>query len=182
LYFTDAADNAINFIQYLDLWSGFTNYYVTLYSGDDDHTQISTPVGVTVYESEDLYFVNNNIEDGAAVLVKGQAVVAQTNGELLEDLAIGSHGGWGVAVSDDYVYFTSGGANVWVYDLDDEEVSIKTNKYIEDPRGICYSDDSVYVADFARGQIIELDDDDDNESGDLWEAVEHAYALFCVNY
>jgi sugar lactone lactonase YvrE len=182
LYFTDAYDEQINLIQYIDLWSGFTNYFVTLYARDDEHAQVSTPVGVTVYESEDLYFVNNNVDNGAAVLVKGRTVVAEANGEQLEDLATASYGGWAVAVSDDYVFFTTGGANVWVYDLDDEELSIKSNKYIEDPRGICYSDDSVYVADFARGQITELDDDADDEEGELWEAVENAYALFCVNY
>jgi hypothetical protein len=182
LYFTDASDNKVNMVQYLDLWSGFTNYFVTLYAKDDDHGQVSTPVGVTVYESEDLYFVNNNVDDSAAVLVKGTAIVADTNGATLQDLAVTSYGGWGVAVSDDYVYFTTGGANVWVYDLDEEELSIKSNKYIEDPRGICYSENSVYVADYARGQVTELEDDDDHEEGDLWEAVEHAYALFCVNY
>jgi hypothetical protein len=183
LYFVDASDNTINMVSYLDLWSGFTNYYYTLYSRDDDHKTINTPVGINVFDSEDLYFVNNVVDEEAAVLNRAQAKVKGENSASIEQKVKGENGGWALAVSDDYVYFTTTDGNLWVLDRDDKsDTSIKVEGVLSDARGICYGDANVYVADFGSNKILKFDDDNDSEDGDVWTAVENPYAVYCVNY
>jgi hypothetical protein len=117
------------------------------------------------------------------VLAKADAQVKGTNTGEIKRKVEGKNGAWGVAVSDDYVYFTTEDGSLWVMDREDkDEASIKANRYLADPRGVCYGEDNVYVADYVRGQILEFDDDDDEEgSGDLWEEIKNPYAVYCVN-
>lgn len=182
VYFTEASENQINMISYLDLWAGYTNYYYTIYERDDDTTEIDTPVGISVYDSNDLYFVNNNVDNGAPVLAKTEANVKGTNSKSIKRKVEGKSGAWGVAVSEDYVYFTTAEGSLWAMDREDKfEATQKAEKFFAEARGVCYGDDDVYVADFSRGQIFQFSDDDDEESGEVWEDVERPYALYCVN-
>jgi hypothetical protein len=182
VYFTDASENKINMISYLDLWSGYTNYYYTLYERDDDTQEIDTPVGINVYDSADLYFVNNNIENGAPVLAKTDANVKGTNSKEIKRKVEGKSPAWAVAVSDDYVYFTTTEGSLWVMDREDKsEASEKASKFFAEARGVCYGDDDIYVADYSRGEIYEFSDDDDEETGNAWETIENPYAVYCVN-
>jgi hypothetical protein len=184
LYFVDATENQVNMVNYLDLWSGFTNYYYTLYSNDEDSTSyISTPVGINVIDSEDIYFVNHSPDDNAHTLMKADAKVKSNNEGQIKQKAQTKEGAWGVAVSDDYVYFTTKDAVLWVMERDDKyELTTKDSKYLEDPRGLCYGENNLYVADYKRGLVLEYDDDDDQEddSDDFLE-IEGAYAVYCVN-
>jgi hypothetical protein len=180
LYFADATENKVNIIQYLDLWSGFTNYYVTLYSRDDNNTIINAPTGISVFESTDLFIVNSEVDDGTAVLLRGSTAVSDANAELLEEITDGSYGGWAVTVSEDYVFYSTRDGNLLVYDIEDSTLTAKAQS--QTPRGLCYSDGSVYLADFEAGQITEFSEDSDEEEGEFYQAVSGAYALFCVNY
>jgi hypothetical protein len=183
LYFVDATDNSVNLIHYLDLWSGFTNYFYTLYSNDDSTSYISTPVGINVYDSEDIYFVNHEPNSEAYTLMKAEAQVKANNEGAVKQKALTAEGAWGVAVSDDYVYFTTKDGVLWVIQKEDKyELTTKDSKYLQDPRGLCYGDDNLYVADYKRGLVLEYDDDDDQEddSDDFLE-IEGAYAVYCVN-
>jgi len=187
LYFVDAYDNTINFISYLDLWSGFTNYFYTLYSRTDDHKYINIPVGISVYDSEDLYFVNNEVDEVAGVVNKAEAFTKGDNADTVQQEVKGKVGAWGLAVSEDYVHFTTTDGSLWSLDRDDKSDTVERVKgLLEDPRGLCYGDDTVYVADFAGGKIYEFDDDDDEEEEaddlDIWTAIDHPYALYCVNW
>mmetsp|Transcript_8232 Transcript_8232/g.16218 ORF Transcript_8232/g.16218 Transcript_8232/m.16218 type:complete len:774 (+) Transcript_8232:159-2480(+) len=182
LYIVDATENKLNLIQYLDLWSGFTNYYITLYSRNDNHTQVNSPVGIAVFESDDIYFVNNELEEDSAVLLRGMTVLNATNDVDLDELTTGANGAWAVAVNEDFVYYTTVDSDIVLYNIEDKEMTVKTISYIDSPRGICYSDGSIFVADFSTGIILELNDDEDEEDGELYDSVEGAYALLCVNY
>lgn len=183
LYFVDATENQVNMINYLDLWSGFTNYFYTLYSNDDENNYISTPVGINVYDSQDIYFVNHEPNEDAQTLMKTDAHVKDNNVGEYKQKALTKEGAWAVAVSEDYVYFTTKDKVLWVMEKDDKnELTTKDSKYLQDPRGVCYGDDDIYVADFERGLITKYDDDDDQEdsSSDFIE-IEGAYAVYCVN-
>mmetsp|Transcript_34412 Transcript_34412/g.60321 ORF Transcript_34412/g.60321 Transcript_34412/m.60321 type:complete len:445 (+) Transcript_34412:29-1363(+) len=183
LYFVDATENQINLINYLDLWSGYTNYFYTLYSNDDSNNYINTPVGINVYDSEDLYFVNHKPDEDAYTLMKADANVKDNNSGEYKQKALTKEGAWAVAVSDDYIYFTTKDGVLWVMDKEDKtELTTKDSKYLESPRGVCYGDDDIYVADFARGLVNKYDDDDDVEDdSDTFVEIEGAYAVYCVN-
>mmetsp|Transcript_8234 Transcript_8234/g.16221 ORF Transcript_8234/g.16221 Transcript_8234/m.16221 type:complete len:742 (+) Transcript_8234:143-2368(+) len=182
IYFTDATENQINMISYLDLWSGYTNYYYTIYERDDDTQEIDTPTGINVFDSSDLYFVNNNVENGAPVLAKAEANVKGKNSKDIKRKVEGKSGAWGVAVSDDYVFFTTQEGSLWAMDREDKSEAIeKASKFFAEPRGVCYGQNDLYVADYSRGQIYDFNDNDDEESGDVWETIEYPYAVYCVN-
>lgn len=183
LYFVDASENQVNMIVYLDLWTGFTNYYYTLYSNDDDSAYFSTPVGINVYDSQDIYIVNHVPNENAHTLIKADAQVKGNNSGQVKQKALTKEGAWGVAVSDDYVYFTTKDSVLWVMEKDDKnELTTKDSKYLVDPRGVCYGDDDIYVADFGRGLVLEYDDNDDQEdNNDDFIEIEGAYAVYCVN-
>jgi hypothetical protein len=83
----------------------------TLYSRDDDHHAINSPVAVSVYDSEDLFFVNNVVDNEAAVLNRADA--QGENSATIEQKVKGEDGGWGLAVSDDNVYFTTDSSELW---------------------------------------------------------------------
>mmetsp|Transcript_25100 Transcript_25100/g.44003 ORF Transcript_25100/g.44003 Transcript_25100/m.44003 type:complete len:441 (+) Transcript_25100:42-1364(+) len=183
LFFVDIYENKINLINYLDLWSGFTNYYYTIYSNTDDSKYLSQPIAINVYDSSDIYYVNHDPTDDIATLYKADAQVKGNNVGEIKEKAKTSEGAWSVAVSEDYVYFTTKDNVLWVMDREDkEELTTKDSKYLQSPRGVCYGDDSVYVADFSRGLVLEYDDDDDNEDdSDDFVEIDGAYAVYCVN-
>lgn len=103
LYYVDSEDNSISQVNYLDLWSGYLGQQTLLYSAQDYPGMISNPLSIDVYDSETLYFVNN--ADSATVgLLNSASVDPEDDGveiEVREDRTP-----WGVAVSDDYAYFT----------------------------------------------------------------------------
>jgi hypothetical protein len=186
LYFVDASNHSVNLISYLDLWSGFTNYYYTLYERDEDNKLINTPVGIAVYDSEDLYFVNNEVDEEAGVLNRAKAYTEGSTNSEIEQKVRGKVGAWALAVSEDYVHFISTDNSLWCLDRDDKTETVqRAEGLFMDARGICYGDGDIYVADFEAGKIYEFDDDDDDEESDdldVWTAIENPYALYCVNW
>jgi hypothetical protein len=61
------------------------------------------------------------------VLNLADAKTKYTNSEKIEAHVSGTEAGHSVAVSDDYVFFTSGN-KIYAYDIDDEEVSTKNKE------------------------------------------------------
>lgn len=59
---------------------------------------------------------------------------------------------------------------------------LKSEDFFRDPRGICYGDGDVYVADYGQGQVWYFPDND-NEDVDpkLFLQLTNAYALSCIN-
>jgi hypothetical protein len=181
LYFTDATENTVNFIDYLDLWSGYTNYYRTLYSRTDDEHDVNVPVGVNIHESEDLFFINNEVDSESAVLYKGTVSLKGSNSGSLKKQVVGDQGAWGLTVSDDFVYYTTKDGSLWAMDRDDEEEStIKANRFFVDPRGVSYCDGDVYVADYGRGIVYTFSDNEDEEKPDYFAQLEQVYGVYAV--
>jgi len=182
LYFTDATENTVNFVDYLDLWTGYTNYYRTLYSRTDDETDVNVPVGVNIHESEDLFFINNEVNSESSVLYEASVSLKGTNTGSLSKAVHGDEGAWGLAVSDDYVFYTTKEGSLWVFDRDDEEDStIKANKFFVDPRGVTYCEGDFYVADYGRGIIYSFKDNADEEKPDYFAQIKNAYGIYCVS-
>lgn len=182
LYFTDATDNTVNFVDYLDLWTGYTNYYRTLYSRTDDEHDVNVPVGVCISESEDLFFVNNEVDYESGVLYEASVSLKGANSGSLSKQANGDNGAWALGVSDDYVFYTTKDGSLWAFDRDDnDETTIKANKFFVDPRGVTYCDGDVYVADYGRGLIYSFEDSEEEEKPDYFAQIKHAYGLYCVS-
>lgn len=182
LYFTDATENTVNFVDYLDLWTGYTNYYRTLFSRTDDEHDVNKPVGVNIYDSTDLFFVNNEVDSESAVLYQASVNTKATNSGEVEKAVIGEQGAWGLAVSDDYVFYTTKDSSLCVFDRDDEDEStIKANKFFVEPRGLAYCDGDVYVADYGRGLVYTFKDSADEEKPDFFAQIKNPYALYCVS-
>ena len=178
LYFT-TENHQINIVSYLDLWSGFTNQHVSIYN--DLAGKVQYPQGIDVIGSDDIWFVNAGDTNSVhGVLNEADAKTKFLNSEEIYTRVSGDFKSWGVAASDDYVFFTAED-KVYVWDIDDEELHIK-NKEIDNPRGIAYGDNEIYVVDALDGAIYKIDaDDEDEELTDSWVKVEGAYAIFCVN-
>jgi hypothetical protein len=177
LYFTTDT-NEIHIVSYLDLWSGFTNQSNIIYNADSE--RISSPQGLSVVDSEDIWFVNGADVETVGLLNLADAKTKFANSESIETKAVGTTTGNGCAASDDYVFFTSGDV-VYAYDIDDEELKAK-NKELIRPRGIAYGDDDLYVVDRADGTIYKIDaDDEDEELAKNWVKITGAYGIFAVN-
>jgi len=59
---------------------------------------------------------------------------------------------------------------------------LKSSNFFRDPRGICYGDHDVYVADYAQGQVWYFADNKKEEvDAKLFLQLTNAYALACIN-
>jgi hypothetical protein len=178
LYFTTDT-NEINITSYLDLWAGSKNTHSVICNRDSE--RIDSPRGLSVVESEDLWFVNGADVEVVGLLNHAEANTSSTNSHTIETKAIGEYGGYGCVANEDYVYFTSG-STVYAYDIDDEEVSTK-NRALTDPRGIAWGDDDLYVVDRADGSVYRIEAcDEDEEVAKSWVRITGAYGIFAVNF
>lgn len=73
---------------------------------------------------------------------------------------------------------------MWAIDANgDKERYIKSTDFFRDPRGLCYGDGKVYVADYEKGEVYFLHDNDKvNEKPKEFVKIQGAYGLYCVNY
>jgi hypothetical protein len=177
LYFTTDS-NEIHIVSYLDLWSGFTNQSNVIYNAESE--RISSPKGISVVDSEDIWFVNGADVETVGLLNLADAKTKFANSESIETKAVGVTVGYNVVASDDYVFFTSGDT-VYAYDIDDEELKPKSRE-LHQPRGVAYGDDYLYVVDREDGTIYKIDaGDEDSELAENWIKITGAYGIFAVN-
>lgn len=181
LFFVDPSANQVNMINYLDLWSGFLNQHIVLYSAVDDLV-VSRPIAIETYEKKQVYWLNSENENSNGLLI-----TAPGRSEFMSDRrptasVRDSREPFGIAVSDDYVYYTLSDGSVWAYDREDrDQVKLKTSGVMGQPRGACYGDDHVYVADHASGTIYRMKDNGSLETPDPFIRVDGAYNVHCVN-
>ena len=182
LFFVDPSANQVNMINYLDLWSGFLNQQIVLYSAVDDLV-VSRPIAIDTYEKKKVYWLNSENQN-----TNGLLITAPGRSEFMSDRrptasVRDTREPFGMAASDDYVYYTLEDGSVWAYDRDDKDkVKMKTSGVLSQPRGVCYGDDHIYVVDHSSGTIYRMDDDGDLETPDPFIRVEGAYNIHCVNY
>jgi hypothetical protein len=178
MYYSDT--ESINVVAYLDLWGGYEGQNRTLYEGGD---LLAGPRGLDVYRSRTIYYVNSRDEDNAGLLNLAPARAGQGRIGVRE-----AREGWGVAVSQDFAYYTSGDGTVrsrqvWAYRVNGRSnLYLKTSGVLTSPRGVCYSDGRVYVADFAQGEIFRLHDSKAEETPTPFLLLEGSFALECVSH
>ena len=130
LYYVDSRANAIGKVGYLDLWAGYLGQETIVYRGEDNPNTIAGPISIDVYDSETIYFVNN--DNPAYMGLLNSAPVDPSDGdveiEVREDRTP-----WGVAVSDDYAYFTLSDGSVSVY----SGVAVQNQRYSELVPEVC---------------------------------------------
>lgn len=72
---------------------------------------------------------------------------------------------------------------MWAYRVRDRaNLYLKTSGVLSSPRGVCYSDGRVYVADSAQGQIYRFHDSRAEETPAAFLLLEDAFALECVSH
>lgn len=182
LFFVVKDLNQLNMVNYLDLWSGQKNLHYTIYDSSDQASSISAPTSLDIYEDDDIYFVNSNQGSEKGVLVYAEAESKYLNDGEIRTLVRENWAGLSVAVSEDYAYFTTDDGTLYAFDLEDEDtLYIKTQGFFGKPIGLCYGDDYVYIADYARDRIYRVDDDDDTEEPENWVKIPGPYSVHCVN-
>ena len=112
LYFTDLATNTIRMVDYLDLWSGFVNQDVALFTRDESNPAISVPVGIDVYSSDTVFWVNNQDTQNSGLIGSGPA---DTNDIDIASVTLRDEmNGLALTVSDNYIYFSNTDGSVSV--------------------------------------------------------------------
>ncbi|OMJ86512.1 hypothetical protein SteCoe_12007 [Stentor coeruleus] len=181
LYFTDVISNSIHKSTYADLYSGFINTYTVLYQPDDETIEINRPSGIEVYESEDLYFVNNADGTLYGTLNKAEAEIEETNEENINILTEESIPAWGLALGEKHAYYSLDNGNINAYHLDDRTTETVSSEFFIAPRGLCYGDGDVYVTDNGLGAIYKLDEEGEDSEPELMFFIQAVTSCFCVN-
>jgi len=183
LFFVDYLDNEINVVNYADLWAGTKNQEYSIYARTEISIPISYPVAIDVIHSTELWYVNNLNCDAYGLLNSAQADTDYLNEESIDSKVHSKYRGWGVAVGKSKLaYFSMSSGEVYAFDTVDEEKNyLKSKEFFGDPRGICYGEDKVFVADYERGVVYIMGDNEDEETPEGYVRIEGAYNVFCVN-
>lgn len=181
MYFVEAEYDSINMVSYIDLYSGFTNMNYTIYSSEPF---VSHPVALEVIDSEDIYFVNHYNGDEVGSVNRADAATEFINSGEVDILVKNNYRTWGLAHTEENLVFYSmdTGEIMVVDDNDPDDINLKCEDLLSKPRGMCYGDGHVYLAEYEIGNIWKFRDNDKEEKPDLFIGLQGAYAVFCVNY
>ena len=140
LYFSvsDTDVSLIGFVNYLDLWSGLKNEFVTLYSGPDELVQSPTDLAT----SPDLYLFWVN-EDGEVVRAPGRYVLGKSP-EVVSSSTLS------LAVSTTTVFLASTNGSISVLN----STETQPQEDVGSPRAMCTAEEQVYVADTDTGKLL----------------------------
>lgn len=180
MYFLEAEYDSINIISYLDLYSGFTNMNYTIYSSEP---YVSYPVALQVEDSEDIYYANLYNGDEVGSINRADAYTEYINGGEVNMLVKNKYKTWGVAhTANDLVFFSLDSGEIWAVDDDNsDELYMKNKDLMKKPRGMCYGDSNVFVADYEDGIIWIFKDNGKQENPEMFIAIQGSYSVFCVN-
>jgi hypothetical protein len=185
LYFVDTNLNSIFSIGYLDLWGGFKNQHYVLYRQSEGQSNIQNPIALDVYDSKEMYFINNQDCESIGLLNHVSAVPTSENEQHIDIEVREPLKGWGVAYTEnDYVFYSQSNGDVWAIDTkEDKKKYVKSTDFFRDPRGLCYGDGKVYVADYEKGEVYFMHDNSKvNEKPREFVKIQGAYGLYCINY
>lgn len=188
LYYVDSVENSISIIGYLDLWAGYVAQNRTLYQAEGDDGLLASPVAIDVYNSDTIYYINNVNSTDAGLLNSASTSSSTANSGDITVVLRENRTSWGLAVSRDFAYFSSTDGSVrltqiWAYRVrGSTNLYLKSSGFFTDPRGICYGDGRVYVADFEIGEVFYFKDNRrEEEDPKGFVRLEGAYGLECVN-
>lgn len=180
LYYTVLDTNSIHKVTYADLYSGYENEFTILYTVDEETNQIDRPVAIEVFESEDIYFVNNADGSVSGTLNKAEAELETTNEEPIFILVSETSSAWGLALGEKYAYYSLDSGEISGYHLEDRTVTRFSTGFFIAPRGLCYGDNDVYITDNGAGAVYRMEEGEDDEP-ELIAFVQAVSSCFCVN-
>lgn len=182
LFFVVRSKNQLNMVNYLDVWSGFKNMHYTIYEKTSEMKYIQSPTALDIYEDEEIFFVNSENGSEAGVLVYAEAQSNYLNDGEIKPMIREDWKALGIAVSEDYAYFVTEDGTLYCFDLEDQDtLYVKTQGYFGKPIGLCYGDDTVYVADYERDRIYRVEDNHDTEEPETFIKIPGPYNVHCVN-
>ncbi|OMJ83560.1 hypothetical protein SteCoe_15467 [Stentor coeruleus] len=180
LYYTELLTNSIHKVTYADLYNGYANEFTILYIADEETNHIDRPIAIEVFESEDIYFVNNVDGTVSGTLNKAEAELEDTNEEPIFVLVSETSPAWGLAIGEKYAYYSLDSGEVSGYHLDDRTVTRFSTGFFIAPRGLCYGDNKVYVTDNGAGALYKMEEGEDDEP-EIVAFIQAVSACFCVN-
>jgi hypothetical protein len=107
LFYVDSAENSIVEVDYLSLWSGYLTPGRVVYAGGET---ISTPVGIDIWKSRTIYYINSADSRDAGVL--NSATADPSDGGITVDVRE-DRIPYGLAVTPDYAYFSLSDGSVF---------------------------------------------------------------------
>ncbi|CAG9332089.1 unnamed protein product [Blepharisma stoltei] len=183
LYFVESSLNQINAISYLDLYTGLKNQQYTLYQADSDsNTDISSPCALDLYESEGIYYVNNEDFDTSGTVNYALINSTTINANDIQQCVTHDVAPWGVTYSEEErVFYSLDSGELCGFDIGNNTDSFVKVSQLSEPRGLCYGDGKIYISDHSDGVIYRVKDNDEEETPTAIVNLQGAYAVFCVN-
>lgn len=182
LYIADSAGNSIEYVNYRDLWTGYVGMNTTLYRGYGETAGVGGPIGIQVIDSETLYFANSRNEDDFGLI---NSAPAQQFRDItsLSVLLRSEQRPLGLALSSKFAYYSSDDNTIWAFRYQGKpSLYLKSAEFFTSPRGLCYSNGNVYIADYSQGEVFYFPD---NQSERValkgFIRVAGAYGLACIN-
>ncbi|OMJ80679.1 hypothetical protein SteCoe_19015 [Stentor coeruleus] len=155
LYFLDSHYNSINLISFPDLFAGFKNKQLSIYKGGKSLVRVNKPSRFDFVDNEYIAFANSDV--GSGTLNFAVSEVESMNQEDI--ILVREHNlkAWGVAYGDGKIFYSLETAEIWVFDMFTEQAEILSTGFFVAPRGICYADYRLYVADHGIGALYYID-------------------------
>lgn len=177
LYFLDSKKNSINIITYPDLYSGFKNRFLTIYSATKEKKKLNRPVRFDFDSNyQNLYYVNSAI--GFGILNK---VVTEVEGPNEEEILSITHEkipAWGIASNDKILYYSLQNGDIKAYDLEYSTSKVISSGFFITPKGLCFAHGVLYVADHGKGAVFAVAD---GKNPELIANIQAVEGIFCLN-
>ena len=180
LFFTDAFLNTINFVEYSDLYFGYVNMNAILYSSDATTIGLDTPVAIEVVDSDYIYYANNGDGATAGTLNKAEAGVVVTNDEPIDVVVTESVAAWGMAYTGERIYYSLDNGDLKAYEIEGQSVTVYSSGYFIEPRGLCYGENKVFIADYGAGILYSIKDGSMN-TPNIMVYLQAVNSCYCVN-
>lgn len=176
LYFVEQYNDSINVINYLDLWSGFKNQHQRLYSREEG-SPISYPTSIVIVGSQVIYYTNGDDGQELGLVNKAEKRYASNNGGAVESYVAGnSTAAYGVVSDDSDTYFSADDGYIYKARFGSNVTEVAADYAFEAPRGLCLSENNLFVADSQNGTVYRISD----ETEVVYELA-NVYGLHCVN-
>lgn len=179
LYITDSTLDEISGISLADLKALNFNYFI-LYSSDK-FSQVSYVAALDVDDDGNLYFINGKVEGNSGLINLASSDITVSNGASIETMVSDDMIGWSIAITDENLYYTANKQGVYGISLLNPGTPVLIADFTT-PKGVCYADGSIFVADVNTASIYILSDELTNDpSPEVYLTLSNPYALECIN-
>lgn len=182
LYITDSATNSIEYVNYRDLWTGYIGMNVTLYQGYGETAGIGGPIGIQIPNSDLLYIANSRNQADFGLLNSAPTQPFRDINSLSALLRT-DQTPQSLALSPDLAYYSVDDGTIWAFRYQGKpSLYLKSVDFFEAPRGLCYSQGNIYIADYSQGEVFSFPDNHNEKvASQGFIRVSGAYGLACIN-